>query len=120
MKIIKRIAITIFSLSANLATAMTDQEFLLNFAKCSYPYFSAGLKWDVPENQLKAVINNFGKNLQGVMDLSDAPLNNTTLTELCAAYKDTSVPQKFNKSDFEDAMEQSGFGAMIKALKDSR
>lgn len=120
MKIIKKIAITILALSSNLATAMTNQEFLLNFAKCSYPYFSAGLKWDIPENQRKAVINNFGKNLQGVMDLSDMPLNNTTLAELCAAYKDTSVPHKFSKSDFEEVMEQNGFGAIVKAFRDSQ
>lgn len=99
--------------------AMTEQNFLHGFAKCSYSFFAAGFKWNHNSAQRQAVIDQTATNLKGVFTLTNDDLNANNLQKLCDAYQDLSSAQGLSKQEFEDGLTDNGFGGFLDAFKEA-
>lgn len=104
---------------SNSTLAMGKTEFFQEFAKCLYPYFSSGMKWNLPDKEQEAITYRFGRRLIGVVE-GGFPMNDQMLSQLCSAYRDTSAPAQASRLQFEQGMAEMGMGQILDAFKMSR
>ena len=100
--------------------AMTAPAFFDGMARCIYPYFAAGLKWDLQGDERQRVIHSFAKKLPESVSFGGMPMNKITLDALCDGYRDISIPEKISRSEFEGTANELGLGPVLKALKRAR
>ena len=109
-------------LSTTLSTpafSMSKNKFFQEFAECSYPYFEAGLKWNLDKEVKKKTIKIFATKLSKVISI-DMALSQKNLTNFRKNYENTKVPKEMSKSRFERTMRDNGADSVLKALKASQ